>query len=96
MAKRKVNKSKEVRQFLKDNPDVGPSEVAKTLKHLGISPNFVSNVKMKMKLKSTGGKSKQPDFDALIAAAGFIKACGGVDNAKEALRIAEQVVASAE
>ena len=91
MATRKVNKSAEVRQYITDHPDAGPTEIANALKKLNITPNFVSNVKLKMKTKN--GK-KPGDFESLVAAAEFIKSCGGVDNAKEALRVAEQVVSA--
>lgn len=92
---RKVNKSAEVRQYITDNPEAGPTEIAQALKRLNITPNFVSNVKLKMKSKNGKGK-KAADFGSLVAAAQFIKSCGGVDNAKEALRVAEEVVSAVE
>lgn len=63
MAKRKINKSKVIREFLNANAEVGPTEAAKQLtSQLGtkITPAFVSNIKQKMgKRKGSNGKAKR-------------------------------------
>ena len=45
MAKRKVNKSAKVRDYLKDHPDVGPSEAARALQEYGVTAALVSNIR---------------------------------------------------
>lgn len=48
MAKRKINVSQAIREFVAKNPDVGPTDTAKTLTaRLGrkVSPVYVSNIK---------------------------------------------------
>lgn len=45
MAKRKVNKSAKIREYLDEHPGAGPSETANALKQYGITPAHVSNVK---------------------------------------------------
>ncbi len=45
----KVNKSQLVRDYVTEHPDAGPSAVAKALRKYKITPNYVSNVKLKMK-----------------------------------------------
>jgi hypothetical protein len=103
MAK-KVNKSEEVRNHLAANPDEGPSAVSEALKKRGIkvSPNFVSNIKLKLKthgtpkkrgrrpLAATNGESN--GYGTVYAAAAFIRSCGGVHEAKEALAVAARVL----
>ena len=46
-----VNKSQAIRDHLMAYPNEGPSEVAEAMKSQGIvvTPNFVSNIKLKMK-----------------------------------------------
>src|SRR5215213_5298198 len=60
VAKRKVNKSQQIREFLAANAGVGPTEAAKQLSsQLGtkITPAFVSNIKQKM-AKGAGKRRK--------------------------------------
>lgn len=62
MAKKRAggpNKSAAVREYLKDKPDAGPTEVCKELKKKGITvaPALVSNVKAALRGKK-GGKKK--------------------------------------
>ena len=55
MAKRKVNKSAAVKEYLEANPNAGPKEVVEALakNKITVTPNYVSNIKSKAK---TGGK----------------------------------------
>jgi LAS superfamily LD-carboxypeptidase LdcB len=57
--KRTVNKSQIVRDALKKNPTMGPSELAKLaeLKKLGINAQYISVVKSNAKSKKAGKKS---------------------------------------
>ena len=108
MAKRKINKSQKVRDYLTAHPDVGPKKVAQALKQYGITPGFVSNVKVKMKKIQEGngkpnkrgrpaGSTKTADacIDSVIAAATFIGTCGSIEEARRALQVAEEIVSAA-
>jgi hypothetical protein len=60
MAKRKINKSEKIREFITANPDVGPSEVARQVSEqtgAKVSAAFVSTIKQKM--KGGNGKAKR-------------------------------------
>ncbi|MFC1757603.1 hypothetical protein ACFL2H_02405 [Planctomycetota bacterium] len=112
MAKKKaqgINKSQAVRDYLKGNPNDGPKAISIALKERGISvePNFVSNIKLKVK-KANGEMPKKrgrpkavssapvasngKHYADLVAAAEFIHACGGIQPAKEALAVAAKVL----
>lgn len=103
MAK-KVNKSEEVRNYLAANPAEGPSAVSEALKKRGIkvSPNFVSNIKLKLKThgapKRRGRRplavsnSESNGYGTVYAAAAFIRSCGGIQQAKDALAVAAKVL----
>ena len=56
MAKRKINKSQKVRDYLAEHPDAGPTEVATALKRYGVSVALVSSIKGK---SQTGGRKKR-------------------------------------
>ena len=58
--KEKVNKSKAVRDYLKANPGVGNTEVAKSLTKSGIkvTPNFVATIKSKLKDRMLAVRTK--------------------------------------
>ena len=56
MAKRKVNKSQKVRDYLAEHPDAGPTAVANALKRYGVSVALVSAIKSKGK---TGGRKSR-------------------------------------
>jgi hypothetical protein len=45
MAKRKVNKSEKVREYIEEHPEAGPSEVSRALQEFGVTPALVSNIK---------------------------------------------------
>jgi Mn-dependent DtxR family transcriptional regulator len=78
----KVNKSEAIRDYLADHPEAGPKEVAEALKDLGVKPAFVSNVKTKL------GRKQLVTNEPYIAAAQFIRDCGGI---KEAIKVFEAV-----
>lgn len=118
MAKRKVNKSAKVRDYLKDHPDAGPTEVARALKSYGVTPATVSNTKARMaagtKARMGAGRRKKrkragrprgtgrngamrrtaSNVDAVVAAAKLIRQCGGLDEAKAALKTADQIASA--
>jgi hypothetical protein len=56
MAKRKINKSQKVRDYLAEHPDAGPTAVANALKRYGVSVALVSAIKSKGK---TGGRKRR-------------------------------------
>jgi hypothetical protein len=56
MAKRKINKSEKVRDYLAEHPDAGPTDVANALKRYGISVALVSAIKSKGK---TAGRKRR-------------------------------------
>ena len=57
--KEKVNKSKAVRDYLKANPGVGNTDVAKSLTKSGIkiTPNYVATIKSKLKIRRAAKKA---------------------------------------
>lgn len=69
MAKRKVNKSKKIREYMAAHPDEGPTQVATALSRFGITPAHVSNVKARegtnaapkrrKKRRATGKRSRR-------------------------------------
>ena len=59
MAKRRVNKSKLVRDYLAEHPTAGPKEVAEALSKHKISAAYVSNIKFKM-THGTGEANGKP------------------------------------
>ena len=107
MAKRKVNKSQKIRDYLAEHPDAGPTEVARALKRYGVSAPLVSAIKArgkparrkKRKAKATrrtvrGRRARSGATNQaapIIAAAELIRACGGVAEAKAALDTAGRI-----
>ena len=98
MAKKKVNKTQAILEYMRANPEAGPSAVAKALKHLNITPQYVSVVKNNAKNASvraigarTSGTAAQ-QHEALIQAAKFIKICGGIEPARDALSVAAKII----
>ena len=89
-----------VRNHLSEHPNAGPSEVAEALRAHRIAASYVSNIKSKLKKRlrprpSTRTAHASSDGN-VIAAAGFIKACGGFDEAMEAFEIAAEVIRALE
>ncbi len=95
MAKRKVNKTAMIRDYMAKHPNAGPSEVAEALRALKISVAYVSNVKTNLKKLTRQRPSTRTAYASsegnVIAAAEFIKSCGGLDEAIEAFKIAQKV-----
>jgi hypothetical protein len=101
MAKRKVNKTALVREYMDKHPEAGPSEVSNALKAYKIPAGYVSNIKMKLKKGSGksaryGRKSGSAAGDNVVAAAAFIKNCGGIDEARRSIEIAQEVARALE
>jgi hypothetical protein len=81
MAKRKVNVSEAVRNYMKEHGDEGPMAVAEAVsKQVGkkISPTYVSNIKSMMKKKGSGKKrGRKPGMKRQLASG--VAANGSVD-----------------
>jgi len=100
MAKRKVNKTAAVKEFLEANPNAGPTEVVAALAEnkISVTPNYVSNIKSKGK---SGGKQVKrrgrpkaatvqasatgPLSGKLAEAIKLVEKVGGIKKAKETL-----------
>ena len=105
MAKRKSNKSQAIRDYLTKDPDASAQTIAKALK---VTPALVYNVKSNMNAKKgTGKRSKRKrragssatdngSVDHVITAAKLIQSCGGIPEARQALKAAEHVAAALE
>ncbi|MBW3595729.1 MAG: hypothetical protein KY475_00475 [Planctomycetes bacterium] len=101
--KRKINKSQAIRDFVTENPDVGPTETATKLSEslrVKITPQTVSTVKSQMskKPKKSGrGRRKQPStngqvsFNEMMAAKDLASKLGGVEQAERALKALAQL-----
>jgi hypothetical protein len=106
MAKRQINKAEMVRNYQTAHPDARPTAVASALKEYGVTPNYVSAIKNKMKVNAGGQRRSRRgrtavsetaingSVEAIVSAAKFIKSCGGLAQAREAFRLAERVVAA--
>jgi hypothetical protein len=93
MAKRNLNKTQLVKDYFAKHPDAGPSQVAEALKKYEISPAYVSNIKFKIRhgIGGTGSSTGGASPESVLAAARFIRVCGGLDHARKALRAAGEV-----
>ena len=100
MAKRKLNKTAMIRDYMAKHPNAGPSEVAEGLRAHKISVSYVSNIKLKLKKDTRQRPSTRTAYASsegnVIAAAEFIKGCGGLDEAIEAFEIARKVARTLE
>jgi len=79
----KVNKSAAIRDYLGAHRDAKPKEVVAALKEQGIdvSPNVVSIVKAKLKVKSARRGAKKATASQEAGAADKTKQAGGLDAA---------------
>ena len=93
VGKRRINKTQLVRDYFAKHPDAGPTEVAEALKKYKISPAYVSNIKFKIRhgINGAGSSTGGATPESVLAAARFIRVCGGLDNARKALRAAGEV-----
>jgi hypothetical protein len=105
MAKSKretVNKSQAIRDALEAHPDKSPSEISEQLKAKGLDVNaqYVSTIKSNAKAKGrktkvvrrkpTNGAAYQ-GFGPVGAAVAFIRAAGGLEEAKHALQTIKEI-----
>lgn len=102
MAKSKgVNKSEMIRDALAKHPDKSPSEIAELLKDVKVTAAYVSMIKSKAKNQS-GKTAKKPGrksrgfeigngIAAINAAVVFVKAAGGIEQAKAALETVAEI-----
>jgi hypothetical protein len=104
MAKKAVNKSQTVRDYLKAHPSTSNKEVAEALTKQGIriSPNHVANIKSKMAISKGKRKRRSKAATAMStktgvgvheikAAFSLLKQCGGIECAKAALDAAREI-----
>lgn len=100
------SKTAEIVEHWKSNRDAKPADL---VKQFGVSLATVNKAKKEAGLvKARKGKGKKPgrkpavhstnghagDYAAIHAAARFIKAAGGVEQAKEALKVASELAAA--
>ena len=100
MAKRKVNKTAMIRDYMAKHPNAGPSKVAEALRAHKISARYISNIKSVLKKRTRQRPSTRTAHASsdgnVIAAAEFINGCGGFDEAMEAFEIAAEVIRALE
>ncbi|MEQ8784960.1 MAG: hypothetical protein RIC55_01620, partial [Pirellulaceae bacterium] len=101
-----VNKTAEVLSYAAANKGAKPKAISEALtaKGVPVSAAYVSSIistnKRKGRKKPAAKKAGRPasngavSLDSIVAAAKFIKASGGIDNAKAALKAAEVLAAS--
>ena len=100
----KVNKSKAVRDFLKEHPGTPNKAVAEALKKQGITmaPDYVATVKGNMKGRKGKRKRRQKAAEVMAVKTGvgvpeikaaflLLKQCGSLALAKEALAAASEI-----
>jgi hypothetical protein len=99
------SKAERVRQYDIEHPDSKPRDVAAALEQFGITAQYVSLIRLKDRQKGES-PSRAPSKDVsrfdtdltmteLIAAARFIKECGGLERAQGALRAAAEIANAA-
>ena len=100
MAKRTVNKSQAIRDYLKTNPAATPTVIQQDLLREGVKVGYslISQVKYKggggRKAKGRGAGRKGPaniSMDDLVSAKQIADRLGGVDRAKQALTLLERL-----
>ena len=95
---KKQNKSAAIRAYLKAHKGAKPKEVIEALSANGltISPNLVSIIKGKMGSKKTTRRAQGSRSGMKVAnmehVVQFVRACGGMNEAKKQLLSAEQLV----
>jgi hypothetical protein len=100
MAKRKINKSHEIREYIKGNPTTSTKDVVAALKKRGVdvAATMVSNVKSKAGLtRKRRGRppakksSSEIGIDALIDAKRLVAKTGSAQKAIELIRALEKL-----
>jgi len=106
MAKSKreiINKSQAIRDALEAHPKKSPSEIAEALKANGLDVNaqYVSTIKSNAKVKGRkrkivkrrkpAARASRNGLGPVGAALEFIRAAGGLDEAKHALQTVEEI-----
>lgn len=102
MAKEPINKSQAIRDALAAHPTKSPKELSEVLaeKGLKVPPTYISTIKSNMKAKrrkkrGAAGKGMKAGGhtvgNGLMAAVELVKASGGIDGAKEALKAIEDI-----
>ena len=100
MAKRTINKSQAIRDYLQTNPGAPPSVIQEDLLRDGVKVGYslISQVKYKggggRKAKRRGAGRQGPvkiSMDDLVSAKQIADRLGGVNRAKEALTLLERL-----
>jgi hypothetical protein len=99
MAKRTINKSQAIRDYLKTNPTATPTVIQQDLLREGVRVGYslISQVKYKgggsRKAKRGAGRkgSANISMDDLVSAKQIADRMGGVDRAKQALMLLERL-----
>lgn len=97
-AETKVNKSEAIRSYLKANPNAKNKDVIAALKEQGIevTASSVSVMKRGTKKKAEGqSEGGAVGLTQIRAAAAFIKQCGGMEQAEQALKAAKSILDAA-
>lgn len=104
--KPKPSMSDRVREYLKEHPDAGPSEVTEALSEFGVTIGLVSNVKNRMKkqgLLRWQPAAELPDEpedepegeeeipSPILAAVKLIQSCGSADAAKKTIDLVVKI-----
>jgi hypothetical protein len=99
MAKRTINKSQAIRDYLKTNPTATPTVIQQDLLREGVKVGYslISQVKYKggggRKAKRGAGRKSAANIsmDDLVSAKQIADRMGGVDRAKQALTLLERL-----
>jgi hypothetical protein len=103
MARKSINKSEKIREYLATNPDATPTVIQQDLKRQGVPVTYslISQVKYKGGStrkatrgsggRSRGGRSANISIDELVSAKQIADRLGGLDRAKQALTLLERL-----
>ena len=102
MVKKKVNKTKLIKEAMVAAPDATPKQIAETLQKYDITATYVSNVKGNMNVKRKKRRRRKGSLsksvgrpaataDSLDAAIKFVEQSGGLKAAKAAIDKIERI-----
>lgn len=102
---KKINKTKAVRAFVAEHPEMGPKAASAALRLQGIqvSPTHFSNIKSSMKAKGIMPETRQAEpaaeaedvsVSALFAAKDLVQKLGGIEQARQAIATLAQLAHS--